>query len=107
MIPDKLYDGIRFLAQVLLPAVGTLYFLFKGADAVVGVILVAVFVLGAFLWVAQRVYAKRIGHGDLIVEEDSDGPIGMRLALDQTPEELIVRREVRFKVKKTQQDAMA
>lgn len=104
MVSDKLYDGLRFLVQVLLPGAGTLYFLLQGADSVLGGILVAVFVLGVLLRLSQRVYAKRIGHGDLLVEEDADGAAGLRLALEQTPEELVAQREVRFKVKHVRAD---
>jgi len=101
MITGKLYDGLRLLAQILLPAVGTIYFFVEGADTGLGMIMVAIFALGIFLWVAQRVYARQVGQGDLIVEENAEGT-GLRLALDRTPEELVGMREVRFEVKRNQ-----
>lgn len=99
MITGKAYDGLKLLAQLVLPLVGTVYFFIEGADTVVGMIMVAVFVLGFILWVSQRVYARQIGQGDLIVEENEDG-MGLRLALERTPEELVGMREVRFEVKR-------
>lgn len=99
MITGKAYDGLRVLAHLVLPLVGTVYFFIAGADAVVGMIMAAVFVLGVILWMSQRVYARQIGQGDLIVEENEDG-MGLRLALERTPEELVGMREVRFEVKR-------
>jgi hypothetical protein len=101
MITGKVYDWLRLLAQILLPAVGVIYFFVEGADTVLGMIMVAIFILDAFLWVAQRVYARRIGQGDLIIDENEAGP-GLRLILDRTPEELMSMYEVRFEVKRNQ-----
>lgn len=99
MITGKAYDGLRLFAHLVLPLVGTVYFFIAGADTVVGMIMTAVFVLGVILWMSQRVYARQIGQGDLIVEENEDG-MGLRLALERTPEELVGMREVRFEVKR-------
>lgn len=99
MITGKLYDGLRMLAQIVLPVVGTIYFFVAGADDILGVMMAVVCGLGIFLWMSQRVYARYIGQGDLIVEEDDAGT-GLRLALDRTPEELMTMREVRFEVKR-------
>jgi len=101
MSTGKLYDGVRLLAQILLPAVGTIYFCVEGADTVLGMIVVAIFLLGIFLWVAQRVYARRVGQGELIFEDNEAEPV-MRLELDRTPEELMNMHEVRFEVKRNQ-----
>lgn len=101
MIIGKIYEGLCFLAQIVLPIIGATYFLLVGSDTIIGTIMIMIFVLNALLWLAQRVYANtRIGWGDLLVEEvDQTGTQAFRLALDQTPEELVTKREVRFLVK--------
>lgn len=106
MITGKLYDWLKWIAQILLPLLGTLYFAFSGSldlpkvDVVIGVIIALDLFLGIVLWISHFAYIMQIGQGDLLVEEDATGAMGMRLALDQTPEELASKKEVRFKVKK-------
>lgn len=105
MITGKLYDWLKWIAQIFLPALGTLYFTLAGiwslghADDVVGTIMAVDLFLGLLLGISQVNYAKQVGQGDLLVEEDETGAKGMRLELDQTPEELATKKEVRFKVK--------
>lgn len=105
MITGKLYDYLKFLAQIALPALATLYFTLAqiwglpAAENVVGTIMAVDLFLGVLLGISQVNYAKQVGQGDLLVEEDETGAKGMRLELDQTPEELATKKEVRFKVK--------
>lgn len=109
MITGKLYDYLKWVAQIFLPALGTLYFTLAGiwelghAENVVGTIMAVDLFLGVLLGISQVNYAKQVGQGDLLVEEDETGAKGMRLALDQTPEELATKKEVRFKVKQKRQ----
>jgi hypothetical protein len=107
MITGKLYDWLKYLAQIVLPALGTLYFTLAGiwglpsADEVVGTVMAVDLFLGVLLGISQVNYQKNaVGQGDLIVEHDEAGQLGMRLALNQTPEELVGKKEVRFEVKK-------
>jgi hypothetical protein len=107
MITGKLYDQLKFLAQILLPALGTLYFTLAqiwglpSAENVVGTIVAVDAFLGVLLGISQVNYSKHVGQGDLMVEEDESGKsAGMRLVLDETPEDLIAKHEVRFRVKK-------
>ena len=107
MITGKKYDVLHWIAQVLLPTLGVLYFIGVGlwdwsnGESVLGAILIVDMLLGGVLWVSQVAYTQHIGQGDLLVEEDPHtGTQGLRLALDNTPEELVAKREVRFKVKK-------
>lgn len=109
MITGKLYDWLKWIAQIFLPALGTLYFtiaeiwgLGHGVN-IVGTIMAVDLFLGVLLGISQVTYAKQIGQGDLLVEEDETGAKSMRLALDHTPEELATKQEVRFKVKKKRQ----
>jgi hypothetical protein len=105
MITGKPYDGLKWISQIILPALGSIYYALAQiwdlgeALHVVGTIMIMDLVVGVILSLSQRAYAKQIGQGDLLVSDDEDGP-GMRLELDQTPEELATKQEVRFKVKR-------
>jgi hypothetical protein len=105
MITGPAYDKLKFLAQILLPALGALYFGLAGiwglpsAEEVVGTIVVIDTFLGVVLGLSQAKYvSEKVGEGQLHVETDAAGETGMRLELAETPEELATKDEVRFKV---------
>ena len=107
MITGPLYDKLKFLAQVLLPALGTLYFALAqiwglpSAEEVVGTIVAVDTFIGVVLGISQKQYLdQKVGEGTLHVEQDASGEKGMRLELDETPEELAGKEEVRFRVRK-------
>lgn len=106
MITGPLYDKLKFLAQIALPALGTLYFTLAGiwglpaAEEVVGTIVALDAFLGILLGISSSQFNKQIGEGILHVEHNAAGEKGMRLELDETPEELQDKKEVRFRVKK-------
>jgi hypothetical protein len=108
MITGPLYDKLKFVAQIALPALGTLYFTLAGiwglpsAEQVVGSIVAIDAFLGVLLGLSQRSYGRKVGKGTLHVEHDHAGNQGMRLELDQTPEELAAKEEVRFQVERHQ-----
>lgn len=107
MITGKLYDRLKFLAMVLLPALGTLYItlaalwdLPKPQEVAATVLAVDTF-LGALLQLSSTQYKKGIidaGHMNVVSLEN--GGKNFTLDLDQEPEELEHATEVRFKVKK-------
>jgi hypothetical protein len=105
MITGPLYDKLKFLAQILLPALGTLYFTLAGiwglpaAEQVVGSIVAIDAFLGVALGLSQQAYGRKVGKGTLHVEKNEEGT-GMRLELDETPEQLAGKEEVRFKVQR-------
>lgn len=104
MITGKLYDWLKYLAQIALPAVGTLYFTVAGiwhlggGDKVVGTIMAVDLFLGVILGISQANYNKAIEQaGELHV---SDGQMQFVLDSDKTDiETLGDKKEVRFKVK--------
>lgn len=105
-ITGKTYDYLKFLAQILLPALGTLYFGLAGiwglpnADEVVGTIVVVDTFLGVVLGLSQKAYDKQVATGDLTLEQTEHGKV-YGLELDGDPEyELQGKKEVRFRVKK-------
>lgn len=108
LINGELYDKLKFLAQVVLPALGTLYFALAGiwglpnAEQVVGTIVAVDTFLGVCLQLSSTAYNKTIEQGgELHVNDDQ-----LLFELDEakTDIEKIKRggtKEVRFKVKKS------
>lgn len=65
---NKVYDILKFIAQILLPAIGTLYFalssvwgssIFPYAEQIVGTITAIDAFLGAILGISSAQYNKR------------------------------------------------
>ncbi len=67
MLNDKVYDVCKFIAQILLPALGTLYFALAGiwgfpyGEEIVGTIMAIDTFLGAILGISTIQYNKKIG----------------------------------------------
>jgi hypothetical protein len=101
---NKVYDKLKFLAQVLLPALGAAYFSLAGiwglpaADEIVGTIVVIDTFLGVILQLSSTVYNQNIEQGgELHVNE---GQLLFQLDEDKTDiAKLGEKSEVRFKVK--------
>lgn len=108
MITGKLYDYLKWFAQIFLPALGTLYFGLAGiwglgsGEEVVGTIMVLDLFLGTLLGISQLNYSKKVEQGgDLIV--DNDGRILFQLDEDKTDMDTLAdKKEVRFKVHKVE-----
>lgn len=66
MMSNKTYDVLKFVAQILLPAIGTLYFAlaqiwhFPYAEEIVGTITAIDAFLGALLGISTAQYHKEI-----------------------------------------------
>lgn len=107
MITGKLYDYLKFLALVLLPALGTFYFALSGvwglpgAEQVVGTIVVFDTFLGAILQISSNAYNKSDAKfdGSFIVEEEPGGGKKIvTLDLSNNPEALANKDQLTFKV---------
>lgn len=67
MLNNKVYDICKFIAQILLPALGTLYFALAGiwgfpyGEEIVGTIMAIDTFLGAILGISSIQYNKKIG----------------------------------------------
>ena len=65
MLPDKVYDILKWIAQILLPALGTLYFAlasiwgFPYAEQIVGTITAVDAFLGVLLGISTYQYNKK------------------------------------------------
>lgn len=110
MITGKLYNYLKWIAQILLPALGTLYFSLAGiwglgsADEVVGTIMAIDLFLGVILGISQINYNKSVDDGGEVFVHD-DGKIQFLLDGDKTDvDRLSEKREIRFKVKTSTAD---
>lgn len=106
MITGKMYDYLKWLAQVVLPALGAAYFALAGlwglpsAEEVAGTILVVDTFLGVLLGISQMNYGKKIIGGNIVLHE-TDDTMTYRLQLDGDPEELINNEAAHFKIVKS------
>jgi hypothetical protein len=104
MITGKLYDYLKWLTQVVLPALATLYFALAGlwhlpsAQEVVGTVVAVDTFLGVLLGISQVNYNKQVAGGVVNVEETAQGGKKFTLELDGDPEELSDKKEARFRV---------
>lgn len=106
-LTNKVYDFIKSLALVILPAVGALYFAIASlwglpyAEQIVGTIVAVDTFLGVFLRYAARQYEASGAQydGDIVVARDESGELtGYSLQFNGDPEALAGSNEVRFKV---------
>lgn len=105
---SELYDKLKFLSQVLLPALGTLYFALAGiwglpsAEEVVGTIIAVDTFLGVILQLSSNAYknSEERFDGSLVMNETPEGKTYL-LALNGDPEELSDKDEIIFKVNQT------
>lgn len=104
---SKLYDWLKWIAQVLLPAAAALYFGLAGqmdlpnADTVVGSITVVDTFLGALLGFSSVQYNNSDAKydGSLEVQQDVQGaPRGAVMNFEVEPEDLAGKKELLFKV---------
>jgi len=106
LVTGKLYDWLKYIAQIVLPALGTLYFTLAGiwtlssGHQVVGTIMAVDLCLGVLLGISQVNYNKQVGKGVMNVEAAEDGVQMFTLDLRDDPENLPGKKEVRFKVQK-------
>lgn len=106
ILNDRAYNALKFVALILLPAIGSAYFALAGiwnlpkANEVNGTILVVDTLLGAILGLSSNQYNKSgIKYdGDFVVEEPKDGRTLYTLALKTDPEKLGEQKEVNLKV---------
>lgn len=108
LLTNDVYDGAKWVAQILLPALGTLYFALAGiwdfpaAEQVVGSIVALDAFLGVLLGISTASYNRSEAKydGEMEVEESEDGVKTFNLNLKGDPYDLPSQDEVRFKVKK-------
>jgi hypothetical protein len=105
IITGKLYDTLKFLAQIAFPALGTAYFTLAqiwglpAAEEVVGTIVVVDTFRGVILGLSSNAYEKSDAKfdGTVGVIETAD-KLSYVLNLDEDPVKLKDKTEVRLKV---------
>jgi len=107
LITGKLYNVLKFLALVALPAVASLYFALAGiwglpaAEQVVGTITVVDTFLGAILHISSNNYNSSTAQGTLAIHEIGDKKT-FKLELEGDPEQDLEGKDrVVFKVRKS------
>lgn len=106
-LTGKTYDVLKFIAQVGLPAAGTLYFTLAGlwglpaAEQVVGTIVAVDTFLGVILQISSSNFNAGSAQGTLQVQQTKTGKT-FNLELEGDPEyELEGKDRIIFDVKKT------
>lgn len=106
MITGKLYDRLKFIAQILLPALGTLYFTLAAiwnlpaAEQVVGTIVAVDTFLGVILGISQAKYGQKVAKGAMHATLNEAGHLSYSLEFDEDPEMLTSKKELRLEMKK-------
>jgi len=108
MITGKWYDRLKWLAQIVLPAVGVLYVTLAALwdlpkpQEVAGTILAVDTFLGVILGISQVKYAKADERfdGTMVVNQagDGTGTVDLNLKPESHPEKLAQQKEVVLKV---------
>lgn len=69
-LSNKVYDALKWIAQILLPALGTLYFALAGiwgfpyAEQIIGTITAIDTFLGVLLGISTMQYRKELSHDE-------------------------------------------
>lgn len=105
LLSNELYNHLKFVAQIVLPALGALYFTLAeiwglpAAEEVVGTIVVLDVFVGGILQISSHSYAKSEvkydGTIDVIYLDDKKT---FTLNIDKEPEAIEAADEIRFKV---------
>lgn len=104
---NSTYNKLKFLTQILLPALGTLYFTLAGiwglpsAEEVVGTIVAIDTFLGVALQLSTNAYNKSDERfdGSLDIHDVEGDKKSFMLNLNGDPAELQNKDEIRFKVR--------
>ena len=76
---DKVYNVLKWVALIIIPAIGTLYFALAGiwgfpyAEAIVGTLTAVDTFLGAILGISTSMYKKNQNESNDFNEEDESG----------------------------------
>ena len=114
MITGKPYDVLKSIAQIILPALGTLYFALAGiwglpsAEEVVGTIVAVDTFLGVLLGISSNQYNKSDAKFDGTVGvTETDDKLSYVLNLNDDPTLLKDKDEIRLKVGPSVADTLA
>ena len=100
---NKVYDALKFIAMILLPAIGTLYFALAGiwglpyAEQVVGTITAIDTFLGAILGISSSGFK---GDGEITI----NGDIISGLKLNDTAQDISKKKTITISVSNVDED---
>jgi hypothetical protein len=107
VLNSRVYDALKYLAQIVLPGAGTAYFALAGlwnlpnANQVVGTLVIIDTFLGALLNLSSKAYeSSGAKYAGSINVEETDATKSYSLSLDDHPDVLDGKDEVTFKVNK-------
>ena len=110
ILSNKMYDRLKFLAQIVLPGLGTLYYTIAGlwhlpaATTVVGTVVAVDTFLGLVLGISSATYnnseAKYDGVFNVVEKADGTKMIDSRLTKIEDPNTISDHKELLFKVEK-------
>jgi len=95
IIKGKTYDTLKFLAQIVFPALGSAYFALAGiwglpaAEQVVGTIVVIDTFLGAILQISSNSFSANTAKGVIKLEPKAGGGKLYSLEFDGDPEKAL------------------
>lgn len=105
---EKTYRVLNFIAQILLPALGTLYFglaaiwNLPAPEKIIGTITVVDTFLGVMLGISQTKFKQQVAHGIMKVDETPTGKT-YSLVINDDPEYMLDgKTQVRFNIEKTE-----
>lgn len=100
---NKVYDVLKWIAQILLPALGTLYFALGKVwdlpyvEGVTGTIVALDTFLGAILGISSVSYH---GEGSLIVNQTDPDSETLSVSLNENLEDIVDRKYMVLKIEK-------
>lgn len=103
-LSNKMYDNLKFIAQVLLPGLGTLYFAIAGiwglpaAEQVVGTIVAVDAFLGLMLGISSAQDQSYDGYLAPNGHDDDTGHPNLKMVITKPPQEIVQGKAVRLKV---------
>lgn len=110
ILGNKTYDVTKYVAQIVLPALGTLYFALAGfwdfpkPNEVVGTIVAVDTFLGVLLGISTSSYNKSDSKYDGEVHLDPDSGEMNKFVLNTSPQALAQSKDFMLKVKKSKED---
>lgn len=103
-LSNKMYDQLKFVAMILLPALGTLYAAvaattgLPGAEQVVGVIIALDTFLGAMLGISSSKEASFDGYLAPNGNDEDTGHPNLKMVITKPPTELVSGKSIRLKI---------
>lgn len=104
-LSDHMYDFLKFVAQIFLPALGTLYFALASlwglpaAEEIVGTIMALDVFLGILLGLSTKAYNESdVKYDGAILVSEDEGTKTYSIAVNKDPYDLDQQKDAIFKI---------